>query len=135
MHMKIMEVPRPIEITLPAEPGMLLIIRLITAGVTARAGLTMDAVEDVKMAVEEACNCLLRCASFESLRLKFISEEGVLRMRVEGVGEPNEPRAPAGDCDEVQVIRYILESMVDDAHVIYDGNALSAIEMAKSLGA
>jgi hypothetical protein len=108
---------------------------LITAGVTARAGLTVDAVEDVKMAVEEACNCLLRCASCDSLKLKFTSEGGVLHMRVEGMGEATQPHALAGNCDEVQVIRYILESMVDDAHVIYDGSALSAIEMAKSLGA
>jgi len=135
MLMKTMEAQRPIELTLPAEPRMLLIIRLITAGVTARAGLTVDAVEDVKMAVEEACNCLLRCACCDSLKLRFTLSDGELRMRVEGMGEPEGGGAPAGDCDEVQVIRYILESMVDDAHVIYDGSALSAIEMAKSLGA
>ena len=135
MLMKTMEAQRPIELTLPAEPRMLLVIRLLTAGVTARAGLTVDAVEDVKMAVEEACNCLLRCASCESLKLKFTSEDGVLHMRVEGMGEQHSSSEPVGDCDEVQVIRYILESMVDDAHVIYDGSALSAIEMAKSLGA
>lgn len=135
MLMKTMEAQRPIELTLPAEPRMLLIIRLITAGVTARAGLTVDAVEDVKMAVEEACNCLLRCACCDSLKLVFTMADGVLRMRVEGFGDPKGGAAPAGDCDEVQVIRYILESMVDDAHVIYDGSALSAIEMAKSLGA
>lgn len=130
-----MEAQRPIELTLPAEPRMLLIIRLITAGVTARAGLTVDAVEDVKMAVEEACNCLLRCASCESLKLSFTAADNVLHIRVEAMGKPEECAKPAGDCDEVQVIRFILESMVDDAHVIYDGSALSAIEMAKSLGA
>ncbi len=135
MPMKTIEAQRPIELTLPAEPRMLLIIRLITAGVTARAGLTVDAVEDVKMAVEEACNCLLRCACCESLKLSFSSADGVLHIRVEALGEPKDYAGPAGDCDEVQVIRYILESMVDDAHVIYDGSALSAIEMAKSLGA
>jgi anti-sigma regulatory factor (Ser/Thr protein kinase) len=133
--MKTMQVQRPIELTLPADSRMLLIIRLITAGVTARAGLTVDAVEDVKMAVEEASNCLLRCACCESLKLSFTAEDSVLRVRVEGVGRPSPDADPSGDCDEVQVIRYILESMVDDAHVIYDGKALSAIEMAKSLGA
>jgi serine/threonine-protein kinase RsbW len=133
--MKTMEAQRPIELTLPAESRMLLIIRLITAGVTARAGLTVDAVEDVKMAVEEACNCFLRCACCESLKLSFTTADNVLHIRVEVMGRPTEYVKPAGDCDEVQVIRYILESMMDDAHVIYDGRALSAIEMAKSLGA
>ena len=66
---------------------------------------------------------------------RFTSEESVLRIRVEGVGSAGPGASPAGDCDEVQVVRYILEAMVDDAHVIYDGSALSAIEMAKSLGA
>jgi anti-sigma regulatory factor (Ser/Thr protein kinase) len=134
--MKAMKAQRPIELTLPADSQMLLIIRLITAGVTARVGLTVDAVEDVKMAVEEACNCFLRCACCDSLRLSFTASEGVLRVRVEGIDSAAKSEfTPPGDCDEVQVIRYILESMVDDAHIIYDGKALSAIEMAKSLGA
>ena len=49
----------PVELKLPAEQNMMLVLRLTTAGVVARAGLTVDRMEDVKMAVEEACNCLI----------------------------------------------------------------------------
>ena len=49
----------PVELKLPAEQNMMLVMRLTTAGVVARAGLTVDRMEDVKMAVEEACNCLI----------------------------------------------------------------------------
>ena len=41
----------PVELKLPAEQNMMLVMRLTTAGVVARAGLTVDRMEDVKMAV------------------------------------------------------------------------------------
>ena len=46
-----------VELKVPAEQNMMLVLRLTTAGVVARAGLTVDRMDDVKMAVEEACSC------------------------------------------------------------------------------
>ncbi len=61
MPMKTIEAQRPIELTLPAGARMLLIIRLITGGRHGARRADGGCLEDVKMAVEEACNCLLRC--------------------------------------------------------------------------
>ena len=49
----------PVELTVAAEPGMMLVIRLTTAGVVTRAGLTIDAMDNLKIAAEEACSCLI----------------------------------------------------------------------------
>ena len=53
----------PVELKLPARQEMMLVLRLTTAGVIARAGLTVDRMDDVKLAVEEACSCLIGQAS------------------------------------------------------------------------
>ena len=42
-----------ISLTVPADKSMMLVIRLTTAGVLARARLTVDAIDDMKMAVEK----------------------------------------------------------------------------------
>ena len=48
-----------ISLTVPADKSMMLVIRLTTAGVLARARLTVDAIDDMKMAVEEACTLMI----------------------------------------------------------------------------
>ena len=48
-----------VELSFPSDKSMMLVLRLTAAGVLARAGLTVDVMDDVKLAVEEACNCLI----------------------------------------------------------------------------
>ena len=57
--MRIPEVKMPIELILPADSNLMLVIRLAAAGVIARAGVTVDRMDELKMAVEEACSCLM----------------------------------------------------------------------------
>jgi anti-sigma regulatory factor (Ser/Thr protein kinase) len=50
---------------------MLLVIRLTTAGVMARAGLTVDILDDLKMSVEEACYCLITHTHCGSIHVSY----------------------------------------------------------------
>ena len=49
-----MRLTGPVELRVAANADMMLVVRLATAGVTARAGLTLDAMDGFKMAAEEA---------------------------------------------------------------------------------
>lgn len=110
----------------------MLVLRLTTAGVVARAGLTVDRMDDVKLAVEEACSCLIREAGGpELLRLRFTEAEETLRIAVRGEG--GSP-APIGD-DEREVVRCILETLVDGAEIHTDGDAIAGVELRVRLGA
>ena len=122
----------PVELALPAQRNMMLVLRLTTAGVVARAGLTVDRMDDVKLAVEEACNCLIRDAGGpERLRLRFTEADGALRISVRGAG--GSP-APTG-ADEREVVRCILESLVDGAELRADGDVITGAELRVALGA
>lgn len=120
-----------VELKLPARQNMMLVLRLTTAGVIARAGLTVDRLDDVKLAVEEACSCLIDSENApERLCLRFSEEESGLLIRI------------CGDCeysctsvseDEVNVVRCILESLVDDVKICMKGETIAAIELKIAL--
>ena len=122
----------PVELSLPAKRSMMLVLRLTTAGVVARAGLTVDRMDDVKLAVEEACSCLIGDSGGpELLRLRFAQECGQLRIAIRGWGG-----APvAVDADEREIVRCILESLADGVDIRSDGDAVGEIELRVALGA
>ncbi|HEX6923454.1 MAG TPA: ATP-binding protein, partial [Bacillales bacterium] len=43
------------EMTVPAQPEYVGVVRLTASGVANRAGFTYDEIEDIKVAVSEAC--------------------------------------------------------------------------------
>ena len=122
----------PVELALPAQRNMMLVLRLTTAGVVARAGLTVDRMDDVKLAVEEACSCLIReDGGPQLLRLRFTEADGALHIAV--CSEGGSP-APIGE-DDREVVRCILESLVDGVELRMDGAAVTGVELRVALGA
>jgi serine/threonine-protein kinase RsbW len=66
-------------VSVPANPDYVNLIRAVTASVAARVPLSLDAIEDLKLAVDEGCAQLLavsRSATRLQLRLKA-SDEGL----------------------------------------------------------
>ncbi len=121
----------PVELKLPAQRSMMLVLRLTTAGVVARAGLTVDRMDDVKMAVEEACNCLIGgSGNLKRLCLRFAAEEDFLKIRICGDGDCTGIANP----DEMSVVRCILESLVDGVDICMRGDAIGAVELRIAFG-
>lgn len=48
-----------VELRVPADPAYLAVVRTTTAGLAARLDLTLDEIEDLRIAVDEACGLLL----------------------------------------------------------------------------
>lgn len=123
----------PVELALPAQRSMMLVLRLTTAGVIARAGLTVDRMDDVKLAVEEACSCLIGETGGPSrLRLRFAQEGAALRIRICGDGACEGAALPP---EERTVVRCILESLVDDVELCMQGDVVGAVELRIALDA
>lgn len=103
---------RRIELTLPAEKDMMLLVRLTASGVLARSGVTLDRMDDLKMAVEEACGCIIaQIRRPGRIALRFLLREKELELLCEC----------AGDCADVtpmeeaerEMTKCILESLAD----------------------
>jgi serine/threonine-protein kinase RsbW len=50
-----------VELRVPADAAYLAVVRTTTAGLAARLDLTLDEIEDLRIAVDEACGLLLGC--------------------------------------------------------------------------
>jgi serine/threonine-protein kinase RsbW len=61
-----------VEVSVPADAGYVATLRLIAAGLAARCDLTVDDIEDLRLAVDEACALLLpHAARGSALQARF----------------------------------------------------------------
>lgn len=71
------------EIRLPAETAYVAVLRMAAAGLAARLDFTLDDIEDLKMAVSEACAIVLAGATpGGSLRASFFLSDQQIEMDV-----------------------------------------------------
>ena len=89
-----------VELKIPCDPQYISVVRLVVAGVGARAGLTVDDIDDMKVAVSEACTNTIDHAfpdaesvpnSPAPIVIRFLPRPGELRVEVEDVGKGFEP--------------------------------------------
>ena len=74
-----------VELRVPADPAYLTVVRTASAGLAARLDLTLDEIEDLRIAVDEACTLLLGSAPGEDdLVATFRLGEGTLEVEVRG---------------------------------------------------
>jgi serine/threonine-protein kinase RsbW len=72
-----------VEIRLPADSAFLSVLRTATAGLAARLDFTLDEIEDLRIAVDEACAMLLPYAiETAQLRCRFVLTPDTLSVTV-----------------------------------------------------
>ena len=121
-----------ISLTVPADKSMMLVIRLTTAGVLARARLTVDAIDDMKMAVEEACTLMIsqQCPP-AGLCVEFFRKENGMEIHIHSRAE--QPCLCGMDAAELDVVRAILGSLADAAEIDYSDGRIRNILLTKKL--
>ncbi|WP_432513676.1 ATP-binding protein [Kineococcus sp. SYSU DK001] len=74
-----------VELRVPADPAYLTVVRTASAGLAARLDLTLDEIEDLRIAVDEACTLLLGPSpSADELVATFRLGDGTLEVEVRG---------------------------------------------------
>ena len=71
-----------VELRLPAESAYVAVLRMTTAGLAARLDFTLDDIEDLRMAVGEACALVLENASEGDLHARYALGDGSIRVSV-----------------------------------------------------
>ena len=85
-----------VTIRMPADGAYLSVLRTATAGLAARLDFTLDEIEDLRIAVDEACGMLLaQAAPGADLECDFTLGEDRMGIAVSAVA--SEPRPPARD--------------------------------------
>ncbi|MDO4546941.1 MAG: hypothetical protein Q4D04_02465 [Clostridia bacterium] len=123
---------RVIELRTPADEQSAILIRMTTAGALAYSGISLDEMEDAKLAAEEACKCLIRSCGCGELAIRYIIDKDKFTLDADGLMTSDCACEGLSD-EEVGVIRYVLLSMMDTVELVFDDKCLRGIRMAKSL--
>ena len=142
-----MEQPRSadveyVEVRIPARAEFVSVVRLTTAAVAARQGLMYDEIEDLKIAVSEACTSLITAgvAPGSALVVRFALRQDALEVSVDGRGPGialDLPGAPDGDAalDEGRLGVFLMQCLVDEVEARRDVAAGTAgVRLVKRRG-
>jgi serine/threonine-protein kinase RsbW len=119
-----------IVVSLPARPELMHVLRTVTAAVAARADFAVDAIEDLKIAVDETASQLLRGAPATSLTFRLVVSEGSLEVIGETDAPPRGPWPPEGF--ERSLPWQVLTALTDETAYWEDGGAI--VRFAKRRG-
>ena len=126
------DLDRYIDMSLPADQDMMLVARLTASGVLARAGLTVDALDDLKMAVEESLGLMMaQIASPGRIALNFNMSKCCMVFTCE-CADGCQTGLPI-DETELEVVRCILASLVDEAEVVTADGVIRSIRLKTAL--
>ena len=110
----------PVRVTLvvPSDPAMARVARLTASALAASAGLTVDAVDDVKIAVSEMLALLVGRGGSAPVTLVFASSPGELSIDVSSRTPPF-----AGDDQELELTNLVLDAVTASHPTSHDGDA------------
>ena len=112
--------PPHAELRLPAESAYLAVLRTATAGLAARIDFTLDDIEDLRIAVDEACAILLPQALPSSeLECRFWLGQATMTVAVAAACEQPRPPAEEGFAWRVlSALTTMAKSTVEDDRLI-----------------
>ncbi|WP_129667516.1 anti-sigma factor [Phytoactinopolyspora endophytica] len=117
-----------IELSVPASSAYLAVLRTTSAGLGARLGLTLDDIEDLRIAVDEACAMLLPIAEpGANLQCRFELQSDALEVHVWVAATRSELPSPDSFAWTV------LSALAGDVQSSMDGD-LVAITLRKERG-
>ena len=128
-----------VHISLPSLPQFVSLARLTVASVGNIVGFSIDVVEDLKVAVSEACTNALRhgCSSEQCYDLYYQLDQDKLTIRVEDSGEGyepesiSEPELPGNQAGGFGL--FIIKSLMDEVEIVSNKGMGTSITMVKYL--
>ena len=113
-------------VTVPATSAYLGVLRTATAGLAARLQFTLDAIEDLRIAVDEACAMLLRLSIPETeLTCRFTITDDALMIEASLPTLSSGPRLPAESFSW-----QVLSALADEIGAVVEGGR-AAIRLTK----
>lgn len=130
-----------IKLSMPNKPQYISIIRLTASAVASRIGFNIDDIEDIKVAIGEACTNAIRhgCTGIDdTYNIDFFAYEDKLKIRItdkgKGLSSLNIKEPNAEDLREGGLGLFIIKTLMDDVEVITSENKGTMILMTKMLG-
>ena len=101
-----------VSVSVPARPGFVRVLRAVIASVGARLDLTYDRIDDLRIAVDEACAQLLSLGEDATMTMRVAEGDGTVVVVV-GSDAPASDGWPPTEADDSLAWR-ILTALSDD---------------------
>jgi len=117
-----------VEVTIPAKAEFVSVARLTAATVAARRGFTYDEIEDLKIAVGEACTSLIVSGTEPGrpMTVRFLLSASALEIQIVTVGPAIALHSPATGpgsetaLDEGRLGIFLMQCLVDEVETHHD---------------
>ncbi|SDC30215.1 ATP-binding protein [Actinokineospora iranica] len=114
---------RAVEVRVSADAEQVPLLRSFAADIAMRMDFDLDAIEDLRMAVDEACSLLVRSALPDtSLHCRFEPEDHAIRVNV--VVDADRPAAPSSDPMGWQILTALAESVTESVEAVDGGHRI-----------
>ena len=127
-----------IKMEITANPAYVSIIRLTTSGIANKVGFCMDDIEDLKVAVSEACTNAIKHSSDDRFTIIYTMIENGLTIEIIDNGNGydtssiNEPDIE--NLKESGMGLFIIEALMDEVSIESQEGKVTSIKMTKYLG-
>lgn len=119
-----------VEVRIPATAEQVPVLRAVAADIAMRHDFDLDAIEDLRLAVDEACGLLLPAAASDSpLTCAFQAEPDEIRVTVSVAAA--DPAGPAADSFGWHVLTALTDTARADV-VSRDGTPVARIELSRA---
>ena len=121
-----------IEVSVPADPVYIRVVRLAASGVASLVGLDVEKIEDVKIAVDEMCSTLIEVGTGTPLLVRFCPPAdgtSTFRVDVEARVDPTAGR----DEHRFALSRTILGAIADQHELVVQDDGTSRYSMSMSV--
>lgn len=137
--------PAQTELRIPADPQYIVVAKRVAAGMASVAGLGVEALDELNIAIAEACEHTINAATMSGypdakVRISFKVQEDALRVDVRlltGRSEPG-PRAispvdpsPLAEREALDMAIQMLRCFADDVDFQAVGSGLMHVRLAK----
>ncbi|MGH7641671.1 MAG: ATP-binding protein [Candidatus Dormibacteria bacterium] len=133
------------ELRIPADPQYIVVAKRAAAGMASVAGLGLEALDELNIAIAEACEHTIRAAAAEGItdakvRINFLVQEDALRVEVRLLGTRPQrsleatPRVPVpalATSEALDLAISMLSCFADDVDFQAAGDGLVRVRLAK----
>lgn len=125
-----------VELRIPAAPEWVGVARLAAAGIASRLQFSVEDIEDLKLAVAEACNCCIQNPGGDDVRIACELRPDRISFVVErsGTGRAAASATAPDDPDLGGLGVFLIQALMDDAAYTADPALGTKLTFTKLLG-
>jgi serine/threonine-protein kinase RsbW len=124
-----------VELRIPAKAEWVAVARLAAAAVGSRMRFSVDEIDDLKLAIAEACtNCIQRSEGIEYIDIRWHAEPTALRVTVSGDGRGPKLESVKSTAEDPRVGGlgvFLIRSLMDEVEYELDPNSGPRLTMTK----